>query len=201
MWVVKLGGSLAYAAELRPWLAALAEHGAGRAVIVPGGGPFADQVRRAQAHHGYADTTAHAMALLAMGQFGLMMTGMEGRLSPAAEVPAIGPLLATGRVAVWVPGAQGRPGLGAGWELSSDSLALWLAGRIGAHSVALVKSCPPEPGVQRAPDLARRGVLDAAFPELLARGGVETWWLGRTEHRAIGPILRAAAPPGTRIFP
>jgi aspartokinase-like uncharacterized kinase len=201
MWVFKLGGSLAYAAELRAWLAALADHGPGRAVIVPGGGPFADQARRAQAHHRYADTTAHAMALLAMAQFGLMMAGMEGRLSIAAEVSAIGPLLATGGVPVWVPGAEGAPGVRASWEQSADSLALWLAGRIGAEAVALVKSRPPEPGVRRAADLARRGIVDAGFPEWLARGGVEAWWMGRTEHRSIGPILRGGAPPGTRIFP
>ena len=48
MWVVKLGGSLAYASELPRWLSALAEGAGGRAIIVPGGGPFADQVRHAQ---------------------------------------------------------------------------------------------------------------------------------------------------------
>ena len=41
MRVVKLGGSLSGAPELKAWLAALAG-AAGRVVLVPGGGPFAD---------------------------------------------------------------------------------------------------------------------------------------------------------------
>ena len=46
--VVKLGGSHAGSALLRPWLRAI-EAAAGRVVLVPGGGPFADAVRDAQA--------------------------------------------------------------------------------------------------------------------------------------------------------
>lgn len=199
MWVVKIGGSLAYAAELPAWLAALALHGGGRAVIVPGGGPFADLVRRAQAHHGYADATAHAMALLAMAQYGLMMAGIEGRLVAAAGLSQIREVLATGRVPVWIPGPDGAPGVRASWEVSSDSLALWVAGQIGATDLALVKSRAPSPGVHRAPDLCTQGALDAAFPGALACTAVETWWLGRTDHRAIGPIVRDAVRPETRI--
>jgi 5-(aminomethyl)-3-furanmethanol phosphate kinase len=143
MWVVKIGGSLAYAAELPAWLAALALHGGGRVVIVPGGGPFADLVRRAQAHQGYADATAHAMALLAVAQYGLMMAGIEGRLVAAAGLSQIREVLATGRVPVWIPGPDGAPGVRASWEVSSDSLALWVAGQVGATDLALIKSRAP----------------------------------------------------------
>jgi aspartokinase-like uncharacterized kinase len=199
MWVVKIGGSLAYAAELPAWLAALALHGGGRVVIVPGGGPFADLVRRAQAHQGYADATAHAMALLAVAQYGLMMAGIEGRLVAAAGLSQIREVLATGRVPVWIPGPDGAPGVRASWEVSSDSLALWVAGQVGATDLALIKSRAPSPGVHRAPDLSAQGSLDAVFPGALACTAVETWWLGRTDHRAIGPIVRNAMRPETRI--
>jgi aspartokinase-like uncharacterized kinase len=200
MWVVKIGGSLAYGAELPAWLAALALHGGGRVVIVPGGGPFADLVRRAQAHQGYGDATAHAMALLAMAQYGLMMAGIEGRLVAAAGPSQIREALATARVPVWIPpGSDGAPGVRASWEVSSDSLALWIAGQVGATDLALVKSRAPSPGVHRALDLCTEGSLDAAFPGALAYTAVETWWLGRTDHRAIGPIVRGAARPATRI--
>jgi aspartokinase-like uncharacterized kinase len=199
MWVVKIGGSLAYAAELPAWLAALALHGGGRVVIVPGGGPFADLVRRAQAHQGYADATAHAMALLAVAQYGLMMAGIEGRLVAAAGLSQIREVLATGRVPVWIPGPDGAPGVRASWEVSSDSLALWVAGQVGATDLALIKSRAPSPGVHRAPDLSAQGSLDAVIPGALACTAVETWWLGRTDHRAIGPIVRNAVRPETRI--
>ncbi|MGH8568813.1 MAG: hypothetical protein ACREXU_12555, partial [Gammaproteobacteria bacterium] len=78
-------------------------------------------------------------------------------------------------------------------------LALWVAGQIGATDLALVKSRAPGPGVHRAPDLCTRGILDAAFPGTLAGTAVEAWWLGRTDHRAIGPIVRDAVRPETRI--
>ena len=42
--VVKLGGSFAFSEHLRAWLEALTAC-AGRVVIVPGGGPFADTRR------------------------------------------------------------------------------------------------------------------------------------------------------------
>jgi aspartokinase-like uncharacterized kinase len=199
MWVVKIGGSLAYAAELPAWLAALALHGGGRVVIVPGGGPFADLVRRAQVHQGYADATAHAMALLAVAQYGLMMAGIEGRLVAASGLSQIREVLTTGRVPVWIPGPDGVPGVRASWEVSSDSLALWVAGQVGATDLALIKSRAPSPGVHRAPDLSAQGSLDAVFPGALACTAVETWWLGRTDHRAIGPIVRNAVRPETRI--
>src|SRR5215510_16371000 len=67
--VVKLGGSYAHAAELKPWLAAIAAC-AGHVVLVPGGGPFADAVREAQARMGFDDRVAHRMALTAMAQYG-----------------------------------------------------------------------------------------------------------------------------------
>ena len=62
--IVKLGGSHAFAAHLKDWLGAIAE-GAGRVVIVPGGGPFADAVRAAQpdvaATQAGAPLPAHAL--------------------------------------------------------------------------------------------------------------------------------------------
>ncbi|MFA7096705.1 MAG: aspartate kinase, partial [Gammaproteobacteria bacterium] len=41
MWIVKLGGSLAQNPALKDWLEVLARDGAGRVVVVPGGGPSA----------------------------------------------------------------------------------------------------------------------------------------------------------------
>ena len=63
--VIKLGGSHAFAPQLKDWIGAVAAQ-AGRIVLVPGGGPFADAVRDAQARMGFDDGAAHRMALLAM---------------------------------------------------------------------------------------------------------------------------------------
>ena len=63
--VVKLGGSFAGSVELPAWLDALARC-AGRVVVVPGGGPFAEAVRAAQPKMRFDDHAAHRMAVLAM---------------------------------------------------------------------------------------------------------------------------------------
>ena len=76
MIVVKLGGSLFDYSKLSEWLKILSEEGAGKVVIVPGGGPFADQVRDAQKRWKFNDQQAHKMALHAMDQFGIMLCGI-----------------------------------------------------------------------------------------------------------------------------
>ncbi|RUU72932.1 hypothetical protein EOD00_40425, partial [Mesorhizobium sp. M7A.T.Ca.TU.009.01.3.1] len=67
--IVKLGGSTAHAAEMKSWIAALAGSRL-PIVIVPGGGLFADHVRETQTRMDFSDAAAHAMAILAMEQFG-----------------------------------------------------------------------------------------------------------------------------------
>ena len=77
--IVKLGGSHATGPHLKDWLAAIAAE-AGAIAIVPGGGPFADAVRTAQAAIGYDDRAAHAMALMAMAQFGCALQSLNPAL-------------------------------------------------------------------------------------------------------------------------
>lgn len=88
MWVVKLGGSLAASDRLPDWLRSLA--GRSDLVLVPGGGPFADQVRAMQARWGFDDATAHHLALLAMEQFGRMLCALLAGLASAATPQAMG---------------------------------------------------------------------------------------------------------------
>ena len=82
MWVVKLGGSLARSEALRGWLAVLARAGRGRAVVVPGGGRYADAVRAEQQRWGFDDSTAHSMALLAMDQYGHQLAAIGNQAAP-----------------------------------------------------------------------------------------------------------------------
>jgi len=87
--------------------------------------------------------------------------------SPARERgPATGPGLAR----VWDPMAlrAGHPDIPESWDVTSDSLALWLAGQVGAAACILVKSLGPPPGTGPA-EWARLGLVDAAFPTFAAR--------------------------------
>ncbi len=171
MWIVKIGGSLAFAPELSDWLAVLAGGGKARVVVAPGGGTFADEVRMAQKLRGFDDLTAHRMAVLATEQYGLMLCALGERMVAAATEREIAAAHAAGHVPVWMADAmtRGASEIPASWDATSDSLAAWLARALGAQALVLVKAARPPEGAASAAALARAGYVDTVFPEM-ARG-------------------------------
>jgi aspartokinase-like uncharacterized kinase len=168
MWVLKLGGSLARDVLWLPrWLSLLAEHGGGRVIIVPGGGSFADEVRASQRMWRFDDRIAHNMAVLAMAQTALLMQGLNDALQPAASEQQIRQVLQRQRTAVWMPLEllREQPDELTTWDISADSLALWLARRLNAERLIVVKSCAIDAASDYA-QLAERGVVDRGFAGL-----------------------------------
>jgi 5-(aminomethyl)-3-furanmethanol phosphate kinase len=198
--IVKLGGSLANSKYLAGWLSALAGCG-GRAIIVPGGGPFADAVRAAQAQMGFGDDAAHQLALLAMAQYGEALVSLAPDLRMAASAPAIRRVLREGRVPVWSPAAMvsRRPEIPASWDITSDSLAAWLAGKMHARRLVLVKHCGRTLGPLRATDLVAGGLVDHAFPSFLAASGVKAFMVAPHEHTGLAAAVRSDGQVGIRI--
>jgi 5-(aminomethyl)-3-furanmethanol phosphate kinase len=197
--VFKLGGSFAFSPDLRDWIEVIANF-AGRAVIVPGGGPFADAVRAAQAPMGFDDRAAHRMGLLAMEQYGCAMASLDERLSLADSLEEIRRGLAGGKVPVWLPArmALGDAAIPQSWDVTSDSLAAWLAGRIGAVRLLLVKHAKVKEKMVPAGDLATHGIVDRGFANFLAASGVPAFILGAEDHRTICGS-EAGEPTGVRI--
>ncbi|GJE15373.1 amino acid kinase family protein [Methylobacterium marchantiae] len=185
--VVKLGGSLVSdAARLRRLLAALAEGDEGRCVVVPGGGPFADAVRTAQGRLGLSDALAHRLALDAMGRMAEVLSEAEPRL---AIVRSVMEARSAEAPVIWDPVAlkDGHPSIPESWDVTSDSLALWLATELRASRCILVKSVDRPAGASLS-DLARTGVVDAGFP------GFAAAYSGEIVIRGPGSgIVRAAA--------
>jgi aspartokinase-like uncharacterized kinase len=201
MWVVKLGGSLAVSRWLPAWLALIAR--AGRVVIVPGGGPFADQVRRLQRHWRLSEPGAHGLALGAMAQYGRLLCALHPDLVAVGDATEARGALARGRVAVWcaclAPGHE--DGVRTDWQVSADSLAVWLSGQCAARGLLLVKSVRVTAAAVTAAELARRGIVDEAFPEFYARTGVPAVLLHRSAVELAGEILsgQTAADGATKI--
>src|SRR5258708_27656818 len=102
MIVLKLGGSLANSGSLPRCLAALAATHR-PAVIVPGGGVFADAARAAQPRLGFSDRTAHHMAILAMEQYALVLIERLPRLRPCRSIAEMRRAAAAGDPAIWLP--------------------------------------------------------------------------------------------------
>lgn len=199
-WVVKIGGSLAESPDLPPWLEVIAR--ASRPiVVVTGGGPFADEVRALQRRWSFPDATAHRMAIMAMEQYAHMLAGLSARLAPASSAEDIAARLREGLVPVWLPVAMtaDHPDIPESWSVTSDSLAVWLAGEIGADRVILVKSAPPPPGPVDAAELAARGLVDDAFARFHARVGCAAWCVGPADHHDVAHALSCDGDTGYLI--
>ena len=181
--VVKLGGSYAFSSDLQGWLAAIASN-AGDIVLVPGGGPFADAVRSAKPRMGFDDDAAHHMALLGMDQYGRALAALNKRFTPAASIAGIRRALRAGNVPVWSPTEMvlKRNDIPRSWEVTSDGLAAWLACRIGARRVLLIKHVDPPPDPIRIEDLVARGVVDRSFAAFLRDGAVEASIVGPAQR-------------------
>jgi aspartokinase-like uncharacterized kinase len=198
--IVKLGGSFAFSPHLRDWVAAVAGC-AGGAVIVPGGGPFADAVRTAQAQMGFDDRAAHRMGLLAMEQYGCAIKSLHEKLSLAETLDSIRCGLDNGQIPVWLSSRMvlSASDIPQSWAVTSDSLAAWLAGEIGAERLLLVKHVEPTRGTMRAADLAARDIVDEAFANFLAASGATAFILGPNDHMAVARSL-LGEPVGIRII-
>ena len=192
---MKLGGSHATGPHLKDWLTAIAVE-AGSITIVPGGGPFADAVRTAQASMGYDDRAAHAMALMAMAQFGSALQSLNPALRLAASRSTILRTLKDGKVPVWSPEQMARAAaLPETWDLTSDSLAAWLAGALGADRLLLVKHGRFQSAAIDAHDLVARRVVDPLFPLYLKESGARAWLAGPSDSARLGEGLQGG------IFP
>ena len=192
--VVKLGGSLARGRTLGDWLVMLAAEGRGRAVVVPGGGPFADQVRAMQAGCRFDDTTAHHMALLAMEQYAVMLRGMEPSLLPVLTVRDARRAVKQGRTALWMPTALALAecALPRSWDTTSDSLAAWFATQVQANDLILVKSVQLVRQAASARSLQRDGIVDRLFPELIAHSHFTTRLFGSADAPRLQALWRGA---------
>jgi dihydroneopterin aldolase len=198
--VVKLGGSFTFSEVLTDWIGALASC-AGGVVIVPGGGPFADAVRHAQARMGFDDRAAHDMSLLAMEQYGRAVISFSDLLSPADTVEAIERQLAAGRVPVWMPMrmVSAATDIAPSWTVTSDSLAAWLCSRIGADRLILVKHAGSPCSPARCEDLVAMGLVDEAFPRYFRMSSISASIVGPGEHAALVAAIRRGASPGFSI--
>ncbi len=142
--LIKVGGSLCtYEADLRAaaavWAALAADY---RLLLVPGGGPFADQVRAVNALVRLSDDAAHWMAVLAMDQYGYLLADVVPGAALVRSLDAAADACAAGRPPIFAPSTlllQADP-LPHSWDVTSDSLAAWLAGHAGVRRLVLLKA-------------------------------------------------------------
>ena len=188
LWVIKLGGSLLGSPALPRWLSLLAKHGNGKVVIVPGGSVFADAVRQAQSLSRMSDGLAHELALLAMDQFGLLLAGMQPDLVTATSELEIAECGWQHRAVVWLPSQMvlADATVEQSWRVTSDSLSAWLANKLAADQLLLIKSVDLGSYQQSQAALAKAllddGVVDACFLDGIAGQRYQTRLLNRDDY-------------------
>jgi aspartokinase-like uncharacterized kinase len=193
--VLKIGGSLLESDAAARLLRGLAASRPQRLVIVPGGGQFADEVRAAHKRYGLSESTAHHMALLAMEMVGAMLMDFAPGFTLAESEEEFAAAWQRHQTPIWAPArmALASPEIPASWDLTSDSLAAWLAGHISATRLVLVKSCAVPAGIScDATALATAGIVDLTFPALVT-GQTLAW---AVVSGAEGALRAASGLPG-----
>ena len=195
MWVVKLGGSLLRTEALRGWLKLLAEEGDGKVVIVPGGGVFADTVREAQAAAGFDDAAAHRMALLAMEQYAWVLKSLLPELTMASSELEIAERSWQHRAIVWLPSRMvlADEQIAPSWDVTSDSLAAWLAHKLSADRLILIKHADHASQPAGIRQLIDAGILDQAFAEFSGRLHCPIHVIGMAQHVQFRRLLAGEA--------
>lgn len=168
-WVIKLGGSLYASKYLPEWLRILSNCNHHNLIIVPGGGPFADQVRAADEKFSLKPEISHNMAVLAMQQYAYMLQSLCPKLVLADSQDEIKQHWQNSSTVIWEPYPMVRDecALQASWQVTSDSLAAWLAHYLSADRLSFIKS---DELVSQHADmqvLIENGCLDAGLSNIL----------------------------------
>jgi aspartokinase-like uncharacterized kinase len=139
--VVKVGGSLAadpaILEKLCQELSRLAE--TYRIVVVPGGGEFADIVRKFDKKYGLSNIVAHKMAILAMDQYGLLLSDITPNSYLSSSLKEINKA-ARGMLSILLPSTfmfRENPQEHS-WQVTSDTIATYIAGVLNAEKLILV---------------------------------------------------------------
>jgi dihydroneopterin aldolase len=150
---------------------------------------------------GFDDRAAHLMSLLAMEQYGHALIASNDVLQPADSVEGIERHLAAQRVPVWMPArmAVAAPDVEPSWRVTSDSLAAWLSGMIGAGRLILVKHVGALSGLEQCQDLVAMGVIDEAFPQYLRKAAVSASLVRPVDHTILAAAIRCGTPVGFSI--
>jgi aspartokinase-like uncharacterized kinase len=187
--VLKVGGALVR--DLDAFDRAATELGRlrrdARILLVPGGGPFADAVRDVDRLLQLGDDTAHWMAILAMDQYAHVLGARIPRavvvedpadLDTACNAGCI-PVLAPYR---WLRRADPLPH---SWQVTSDSIAAWIAIALRATYFVLLKPVS-------AP---LRDVTDAHCASVLAVAATGAPLVRLCTARDVVPVIASLAIP------
>jgi aspartokinase-like uncharacterized kinase len=165
--VLKVGGSLFDLPDLGDRLLGLSDGPLlnSPVLLVPGGGGLADRIRELDAIHHWPASVAHQLGLLAMSIGARMIGALSPRFEVVNSFTAAARAWERERIPVLdVVGLAGMETLPESWDVTSDSIAAWVALQFPPHQLLLAKSTrlpSPAPDSESAADA---GLVDRYFP-------------------------------------
>jgi aspartokinase-like uncharacterized kinase len=212
--LIKIGGSLYHQPNLRASVTAWADLSAAhRLLFLPGGGPFADSVRAADDRFQLGDSAAHWMAILAMDQFAWLLSDLSPKAVVVRDLAKAERVAAGGALTILAPSAlllEVDP-LPHSWEITSDSIAAWLAHDANIPQLVLLKSLAGAPrlddawtGSSRlrrsipAKDLTGYDIVDPYFGRALSPT-TRCWLVDGRQPQRLAELLRSGETVGTEV--
>ncbi len=165
--VIKLGGSLEQSRQLIDCLNYIANNVKDNIIIVPGGGLFADHVRKSQQQWQFNDVIAHEMAILAMQQMALLFHSLQPNFQCLNTIKDIQSQIKKSAKIIWSPKISelNKAGIQASWDVTSDSLAAWLAMQLQANQLSLIKATNVSD--TNIAQLIKLGIIDKEFSSFI----------------------------------
>ncbi|MCW4046720.1 MAG: delta 1-pyrroline-5-carboxylate synthetase [Candidatus Bathyarchaeota archaeon] len=217
--IIKVGGSLAEDPEvLRALCSKLSELAKKHAlVVVPGGGEFADTVRDFDQRFSLPHGVSHRMAILGMDQFGLLLSAVTPGSIVSRTPDDLERISSMGKVPIFLPSHMmfNEDPLENSWDVTSDSIAAFVAKRLGAAKVILVTDVDgiftadpkknvdgellQEISVQELFNMRRRTSVDKFLPKLLLETPLDCYVVNGKYPMRISHIIEGFRTVCTRI--
>jgi len=208
-FVVKIGGSLvAYPEKLKSLCAKLSALSKNHSLtVLPGGGEFADVTRSLDEKFSLSCRVSHRMAILGMDQYGLLLSQLTPQSVTVTKLWEIKRVLDSGHLPIFLPSALffKEDPLENSWDVTSDSIATYLASRLHASKVLLVtdvdgvytdnpKTTPEAELIKRISasqlmTMNKRTSVDRALPTLLLKASIDCFVVNGLFPERIAAIL------------
>jgi len=207
---IKVGGSLAsHPEKLRILCTKLTELSQDhKLVVIPGGGEFADIVRKLDKRFTLPPAVSHRMAILGMDQYGLLLSDLLPNSRIVNKLEHLQETWDSGKLLVFLPSnfLFTEDPLENSWDVTSDSIALYVAGQLHATRALLVTdvdgvyNCDPKKSsgaklIKKlsVPDLLRmkkRTSVDKFLPKLLLQLRIECFVVNGLYPKRVEAILK-----------
>lgn len=219
--VVKLGGSLSREGRSADALAEVVGGAGGRRVLaLSGGGGEADEVRDAVRRGESEVPEAYWEAVRALDRMSAALvaeyeaTREPGRVQLCADLSSVREAWEEDRLPVLTPYPVVRevPDFPVHWQMTSDSIAAWMAYRVDAGDLVLAKARPPRSSAPAGDDgvpaasassLVEESLVDEFLPRFLDRAEFPAtcWIVNGSRAGRLASWLRGDRTAGVRVSP